>query len=194
METLFTADSALFVTINQSLANPVTDLLMPWITNDILLRVVLVGIVALLLIRGPARLRWLALGAIVAVGISDQLSSAVLKPLVGRLRPCHDPMFIDTLNLLVHCGAGKSFPSSHAANSFAAVSFFAFAPAYYSHRSQKYILRISLFLFATIVALSRVFVGVHFPADILVGAMLGSAIGLALALGFRRLRGMFSGL
>ncbi|MBN4076521.1 phosphatase PAP2 family protein [Gemmatimonas aurantiaca] len=194
METIFTADSALFVTINQTLANPVTDLLMPWITNDIVLRVLLVGIVAVLLIRGPARLRWLALGAIVAVGIADQLSSAVLKPLIGRLRPCHNPMFTDALNLLVHCGAGKSFPSSHAANSFAVVSFFAFAPLYNSQQSQKYIIRILLLAIATIVALSRVFVGVHFPADILVGAGLGATIGLALALGFRRLSGILSGL
>lgn len=192
METLYTADSALFVAINQSLANPVTDFVMPWITNDIFLRVVFVGIIASLLIRGPARLRWAALGALIAVGVADQLSSAALKPLIGRLRPCQSPELSQFINLLVNCGSGKAMPSSHAANTFAVSTFLACALVSSSQQaSKRHLTRFALFAFATLVSLSRVIVGVHYPADVLIGAALGALIGLLVALGFRRIQRLF---
>ncbi|HSG98714.1 MAG TPA: phosphatase PAP2 family protein, partial [candidate division Zixibacteria bacterium] len=128
VETLYSVDSALFVAVNQSLANPVTDALMPLITNDNFLRIGYALAMALVLWRGDSRLRWAALASAVVIALADQLSSAALKPLFERARPCHDGA-LESVRLLVNCGAGKSFPSSHAANAFAVCVYFPVALA-----------------------------------------------------------------
>jgi len=170
-EVIQSADSLTFVFINQTLSNPVTDFLMPLITNDIFLRVGFAISVALLLIKGNNHIRRAALFSVLALVVADYLSSSVIKPLVDRLRPCHDPAMLTGLRLLVHCGGGKSFPSSHAANSFAVTLFY-----FQATPQAKRALRATLVL-ATLIALSRVVVGVHYPLDISVGALLGGAVG-----------------
>ena len=172
---LFTQlDTSLFLFFNVTLANPVTDLVMPIVTSDWLLRILYAAAVVLLLIFGNARLRWVVLFSVIVVALTDQLSAGLLKPMIGRLRPCQ---VLDNINLLVACGGGKSMPSSHAANSFGqAVLFSLMYPR----------VRWPLLVFAGLVALSRVFVGVHYPFDILAGAVLGATVGLAAAVAARR--------
>lgn len=176
LEWLTQLDLDLFRFINSGLANPVTDMLMPIVTSETLLRV-LYGIAVVLLVwRGDARLRWLALFSVLLIVASDQLNSGFLKSYFGRLRPCNA---LDNVHLLVSCGGGKSFPSSHAANSFAQATFFSlFAPR----------LKWALLGFATLVSLSRVFVGVHYPADLIVGAVVGMSVGGAIFILFDRLK------
>jgi undecaprenyl-diphosphatase len=99
------------------------------------------------------------------VGIADQLSAQVIKPWIGRSRPCH--IFEDII-LLVNCGSGRSFPSAHATNNFAVGTFLT------GMFPRKWWLWLSI---ALLVAVSRVFVGVHYPLDITAGAFLGAAIG-----------------
>lgn len=165
-------DRALFHLINGTLANPITDLLMPFFTADLHLKIFFAACLLLILWKGDARLRWAIIFSLIVVTLTDQLSSHVIKPWVGRLRPCHEM----AVHLLVGCGGGKSMPSSHAANLFGQASFFwiVYRP------SAKY-----LFPLAVIVAFSRVFVGVHYPGDILVGAVLGMAVGASLAIVFK---------
>ncbi len=166
-------DRALFHIINGTLANPVTDLLMPFFTADLNLKIFYAACLLLILWKGDARLRWAIIFSLIVVTLTDQLASHVVKPWVGRLRPCHEM----TVHLLVGCGGGKSMPSSHAANLFGQAAFFwsVYKP------SAKYLLPL-----AVIVALSRVFVGVHYPGDILVGAILGILVGLVVGLIFSR--------
>lgn len=181
-DALYTVDSTLFVTINQSLANPVTDFLMPIITNDWVLRIMLAVALLMTLWKGTARLRWAALFSLIAVALADQAASTVIKPLFERMRPCHETAVFANLHLLVHCGGGKSFPSAHASNAFSIAVFFAAVTL-----RPKYTWVIwALFSFAALVALSRVFVGVHYPADILAGALVGSVCGL-IAVAFLRM-------
>lgn len=123
-----------------------------------------------------------ALTAAIAVGIGDLLSAGLLKPLVGRLRPCNLPGLREHLDLLTGCGPGLSFPSAHATNHFAlavvlAVTCFAERPAF------KWL----VLLWATSVAVGQVYVGRHYPSDILFGAGLGTSIGLALGYAFNSL-------
>lgn len=173
MASLVALDKTLFRFVNQSLANPVTNVIMPFITTDLHLKIFYGVCLFLILWKGDRRLRWAVLGSLVVVTLSDQLSSAILKPLVGRLRPCK----IMEVYLLVGCGSGFSFPSSHAANLFGqAFFFYGIAP-----RSAKFLVPL-----AVLVALSRVFVGVHYPGDILAGAILGTAVGLSAAVIFKR--------
>jgi len=162
-------DTQLFLFFNVTLANPVTDFIMPIITSDWLLRILYAIAVVIMLIFGKARLRWAVLLSVIVLALTDQISAGLLKPLIGRMRPCQ---VLDGINLLVACGGGKSMPSSHAANAFGqAVLFSVLFPN----------VRWPLFIFAALVAMSRVIVGVHYPFDIIVGSILGAVIGWTVA-------------
>lgn len=168
---LLKLDTELFIAINSGLANPVSDFLMPIITNSWVLRAVLGLILLSLIVFGQSRGRVAAVGCVVAVLISDQISAQIIKPLVARVRPCH---VIDGVRLLVDCSQGLSFPSSHAANTFGQAVFLGVLYP-----------RATWFLvtFALIVSYSRIAVGVHYPLDVVAGAVVGIfAGGMALLL------------
>jgi len=175
LETLAEFDRSLFLFFNVSLANPVTDFVMPIMTSDNLLRICYALAMLLILWKGDARMRWLVLVSIIVLAFTDQLSAGLLKPMIGRLRPCH---VLENINLLVGCGGGKAMPSAHAANAFGQAILFALLYA----RVRWWLIGL-----ATLIALSRVFVGVHYPGDIIAGALLGTLVALALAFTFERL-------
>ncbi len=174
LENLAQLDTAVFLFLNVSLANPVTDLIMPVITSDLLLRWLYGLALALILWKGDARLRWLVLFSVLVLLLTDQISSSYLKPFFGRPRPCH---VLTDIHLLVGCGGGRAMPSSHAANAFGQAVLFG-----YLYRP----VRVYLLLFATVVALSRVFVGVHYPGDIIVGALVGSGVALLAVFAYKK--------
>ncbi len=175
IEWLHNLDINLFRLGNEAFANPVFDVVMPFITNVRHWYVVYIISIALLLIYGGRRGRWAVLFAILTIVISDQLSSFVLKPLVGRLRPCH---VLDQVRLLVGCGGGYSFPSSHAVNNFAVALFFG---SLY-RKAMPYLLFV-----ASVIAYSRVYVGVHYFSDVIAGAFIGAGIGYIVALLYQRI-------
>ena len=106
-----------------------------------------------------------------AVLACDQMSSHLIKPLVGRLRPCNDPTIMDLIDTVNgYRSSGYSFTSSHACNSF---GIFAIISLIIKNRA----LSLSLLLWAVINCFSRIYLGVHFPGDILCGALLGATIG-----------------
>jgi undecaprenyl-diphosphatase len=173
---VWSADRALFVFLNVNLATPLGDLLWPLITDYdriLAVRALILSAWLALLWKGGTRGRTAGLMLIPLLVISDQLSSTVIKELVGRARPCHTvggvPV-IPEVHLLVTCGGGKSFPSSHAVNNFAVAAMFA---AYYRRWTWAF------FTWATLVGLSRIFVGVHYPSDVLGGAAIGVGVGVA---------------
>ncbi len=174
---LYSIDRAVFVFINQTMANRVGDVVWPLITNYDrfwAVRIVLLALWLWLLVKGGTRGRTAALLIIPVLFAADKFSSAVIKELVARPRPCHQidgvPV-IQGIHLLVDCGPGKSFPSSHAVNNFAVATVFAF---YF----RRWIW--AFFGWASLVALSRPAVGVHYPSDILGGAAIGALVALLL--------------
>jgi membrane-associated phospholipid phosphatase len=118
---------------------------------------------------------------LIAFAVSDQISATLLKPLFHRARPCNQKDLENFIHLLVPCGGGYSFPSSHASNHFSIGVFIAVTLS--QHR--KWVAWAAIF-WAFLVAYSQVYVGVHFPFDVLGGGMLGAGIGLGIGKLFLR--------
>ena len=116
---------------------------------------------------------WILLAMILVITVSDQLSVHGFKNVFMRLRPCHDP----TLEGLVHtvngkCGGQFGFYSSHATNHFALAVYLLFV-----FRGRFLYFTPLILLWASLISYSRIYLGVHFPADVLAGALMGSLIG-----------------
>ena len=106
------------------------------------------------------------------ITVCDQLSN-FFKLGVGRLRPCYDPELSGLFRLVkASCGGKFGYFSAHAANSFAAAAFFA-----HLFRPKYAFMAWVLILWAGVVAYSRVYIGVHFPLDVLSGALVGTLMG-----------------
>jgi len=113
---------------------------------------------------------WIIIAIALIVTLSDQLSVHAFKNVFQRLRPCHDPMLSGFVHIVGRCGGKFGFVSSHASNTFGVAVFLLllFRVKWFS---------IVILLWATVVSYSRIYLGVHFPGDVLVGALLGVCIG-----------------
>lgn len=128
------------------------------------------------------RLLWLLLIAL-TITIADQLSSSIIKEWVQRLRPCQDPAIAPYSRMLLdHCSGGFSFTSSHATNHFAAAFFF--------YRTLQALLgkwTLLFFVWAASISYGQIYTGVHFPLDVICGAITGSFIGWGISRIYDRL-------
>jgi len=104
--------------------------------------------------------------------LADQVSAHWLKPLFQRARPCNDAALAKMIHIIVPCGSGYSFPSSHAANHFA-LAFFMLVTFRFGRKWIAW----SLVIWALLVSYAQVYVGVHFPLDVCCGALIGIIIG-----------------
>jgi undecaprenyl-diphosphatase len=174
LDTLRHIDCALFNWINHGLANPILDMVCPILRNKLTWIPLYVFLAFLFYKQYGSKLFWIAAFAGVTLLITDQISSSLIKPLVHRLRPCNNPA-IGARLLLSYCGAGYSFVSSHAANHFG-IAFFLIP-----FLREKFLHSVLLVLWAALVSFSQVYVGVHFPMDVVAGALLGAFVGFAMA-------------
>jgi len=111
----------------------------------------------------------LFVGLVITLG--DQISSSLLKPLVGRLRPSHEPHLEGILHIVNNYRGGLfSFVSSHATNSFGVATILWLLIG----KPHKWIL--VFFGWAAVFSFTRIYLGVHYPADVLAGALLGASI------------------
>ena len=111
-------------------------------------------------------------GIALCILLADQISSSLLKPLVARLRPTHNPEIADLIHTVNGYRGGRyGFVSSHAANAATFVTFTAFV-----FRNRLYTILLSLWAFFT--AYSRVYLGVHYVGDVLCGALIGVLVGM----------------
>lgn len=113
---------------------------------------------------------------------SDKGSVILFKETVQRLRPCHQPALEGLVHVVRdHCGGQYGFVSSHASNHFAIAAFMTGALAGVPRWAAP-----ALFAWAALVAYSRIYLGVHYPGDVLVGALYGALIGMIFVFLFRR--------
>ncbi len=177
MTTIIGIDEWLFSIINQDLHNPVLDFIMPYWREKTTWIPLYIALAAFLIIKFKKKGLFLIVGLLLSVSIADVISSHVIKKQVQRLRPCNQEKLQEEVKLLVRCGTGYSFTSSHATNHFAIALFLIFTLG----RIYKKI-KWPFLIWAATIALGQVYVGVHFPFDILVGALLGSLIGWSISL------------
>ena len=171
---LFNLDQDLFFLVNHDLSNSFIDSVAPVLRNRytwIPLYVIAASVIAF-------KWRWHGLAiiliAVFTALLTDFTSSSIIKPMVERLRPCNDPVITAQVNLLLDkCGAGYSFPSSHAANHFGLALFFSWLWG----RRFRWLSPV-LITWALLIGVSQVYVGVHYPFDIFGGAVVGAAISL----------------
>ncbi len=153
-------DASLFLFLNSDCRNRVFDVVMPFVTHR--MPAMVAPFVILLLIKERKKALAVFSVAFFSLLLSDA-SSMALKGVVGRIRPCNA---LENVHLLVGCTKSFSLPSGHSTNAFAFAVPFLFM-------TQSRLRYVFVFL-ATVVGLSRIFVGVHYPLDVASGAVLGS--------------------
>ncbi len=180
MDFLYSIDVRIFYFLNRDIANPVTDKFFTFITmlnHWVIAYVILLGI---LWFKGGKLGKMSVVGILFTILVSDQLSSHLLKYWIQRARPCN---VLENVRTLVPCLSSYSMPSSHAVNNFAAAAFFSgLYPRY----------KTVLYTVATLIALSRPIVGVHYPSDILIGAIIGWIVGFLFYLLVKKIYERFS--
>jgi undecaprenyl-diphosphatase len=166
-------DREVFMIINSENTNVFFDKIMPWLRNSSSWIPLYIALVAYIVWKKKKQsLAWIA-AIIIAVVLSDQISSHVIKPFVARLRPCANPYFYTHVRLLLkQCSTAYSFTSSHAANHFEMASFI-----YFSFKKFDYNMPYIWFFWAAIICYAQVYVGVHYPLDVAAGGVLGLGLG-----------------
>lgn len=168
LERLYNPDEWLFWLINERLTAPPLDVFFSYITDAAYYnQPLIIGAVVLLIFSRKKGVAVILL-ATISVILDEWAGSKLLKNLIARQRPCQ---VLDEFNMLIGCSKTFSFPSGHATNSFSiAIIMIRFYRWYAA----------PVLAFAALVAYSRVYVGVHYPSDVVAGALLGSAMSFAL--------------
>ncbi len=176
-------DLRLFHFINGDLSNIVFDYLMPALREKLLWLPFYIYLLTFVIVNYKWQTALIfILSLAITVGTADITSSRLIKKNVERLRPCNDPDVKEAVSLRARCGRGFSFTSSHAANHFALVFFFIYTMGRLFKK-----LRWPLVIWASLISFAQIYVGVHYPLDVLFGALLGAAIGMIIALAYNNL-------
>lgn len=163
-------DQSLFHMLNAEWTNGLFDALLPIWRDKYFWIPIYMFIILFSIFNYGKKSYWFLIFLIASTGTADFFSSHVIKKSVQRVRPCNDNNLHDVKEL-VRCGSGYSFTSSHATNHFA-VSFFLLGTLGVRFRR----LRWWLIGWAVSIAYAQVYVGVHYPIDVVSGAILGILI------------------
>ncbi len=174
---LLQLDTEWFRLLNGQWHQPWLDNIMPFWRHKLFWAPLYLLLLGIVVINFPRKAIWFILAVALTIGLADFGSSQLIKKSVQRLRPCNDPALQSEVHLLVRCGSGYSFTSSHATNHFALATFFALT---FGRRWRW--ARWLFYLWAGSIAYGQVYVGVHYPLDIIGGALLGISIGWTVGL------------
>ncbi|MBS1531331.1 MAG: phosphatase PAP2 family protein [Bacteroidetes bacterium] len=176
-------DRHLFHFINYDLGNSFFDWLMPVLRNAKSWIPLYIVIICLCLWKYKKQGVIIVIFIALSAGLADYTSARLFKQEVKRLRPCNDTTMADVKLRINGCGTGYSFPSTHATDHFAMAIFMCFV--FYKRWRWVWLWAI---LWAASISFAQVYVGVHFPVDVFVGALYGSFIGWLMWLLFKKIQ------
>ncbi len=186
MNSVLQYDQYLFKVINNHWQNNFFDWLMPLLRNATFW----IPLYFFLILFGVINFKnkgwwWVIFGACTAI-LTNFISSDLIKENVTRIRPCNDASLGDWVRVLVsYKPQSSSFTSSHATNHFGIATYF-FITLKQRFRIWPWI----FFLWAFMISIAQVYVGVHYPLDILCGAMIGILIGYLCGKSFNKQFGL----
>ena len=165
----YSVDLSVFYFFNHTLSAGFLDRFFSLITNVNNWYIAYIILLGISIYKGGRKGKIAAVGVILLITLTDQTGAHLLKEFIHRIRPCNAlPDVITPLG----CTGSYSFPSNHAFNNFAVAVFY-----YRLFPRLKWI----LFITASLIAISRVYLGLHYPSDIVGGALLGILFGYLIA-------------
>jgi undecaprenyl-diphosphatase len=165
-------DTHLFLLINQA-NNGVLDTIMYYASSKFFWIPLYLIILVLIIRKYKKKAVFAIVFFILAVALADLSSVHLFKNVFLRLRPCYEPDLIPIINNIVGCGGKYGFVSSHAANSFA-IAIMTISLLGDKHKFFRWLMP----LWGILIIYSRIYLGKHYPADVIVGSILGIVIGL----------------
>lgn len=169
LETLNTIDTQLFLWLN-SKHTEVLDPVMIFFTEKYTWLPLYAFLVGFIIYTYKKKAVGILLGVVLLVVLADQTTSSFFKPTFKRLRPCHNTEINANIHKPNGCGGQYGFVSSHAANSMAVALFLSLVFA-------KNWLTILVFGWSVAVSYSRIYLAAHYPADIIIGGLIGLMYG-----------------
>lgn len=165
-------DRRLFELINTQSANNFFDWLMPLLRNTYIWAPLYIFMAVFVIMNFRKKGWWWILLFLITVSCTDWIGTNLFKEIFERLRPCSDPAMAGHIRrVLGRCSGGFSFVSNHAINHFGMATFFYITfKSFFQYTG-------FIFIWAALISIAQVYVGVHYPFDILAGALLGIIIG-----------------
>ena len=174
-------DKVLLVMINHDSDHALLDNVMPALRNPYTWVPLYVFMLWYVLTRRKSDALPFICLSVLTFAITDSVTASVLKPFFERPRPCCDPALQGAVRALADCGGYNSFPSSHAANHFGLATFWFWSLWLMTGKKWRW-----LWVWAIAICYAQVYVGKHYPSDVVAGGLFGWATGLISAKLFHR--------
>ncbi len=183
MHQLLESDRHLFKLINSEWHNAILDALLPLIRHQLYWAPFYLFMILFMVINYKKNGYWWVVFVICLAALTNVISSDLIKENIYRLRPCNDPTMADGLRfLLSYRPQSSSFTSSHATNHFGMAAFM-----FYTLRNQIGKTAWIFFIWAGLISYAQIYVGVHYPLDVIFGGLVGFLFGYLSARSFNKI-------